>query len=252
VATLQTFENASSDVYPGGLATFKVQIESYVNSGQAAPASGVTISITASGASDGGTGTPVAATADGVLQLGDGLYSYDWPVPDDQAPGSYLVTWSGTRLSDSMAVTYQQACLVAASPLSVPLPGVYASVAQYRSWSGDTWTPDRRITIALQRATEDIDMALVSAVYRVDADGMPQDASVASVFMRATCAQCQYVIAHNDDAGVKGEYASTSIAGVSATRAQSMQGRALPSVAPRALEILRVNGVLPAAALISW
>ena len=252
MATLQTMENASSDVFPGGLATFKVQIETYVNSGQAAPASGVTISITASGASDGGTGTPVAATSDGIVQLGDGLYSYDWAVPDDQAPGSYLVTWAGTRLTDSMAVTYQQACQVAADPLSVPLSGVYASVAQYRAWSGDQVTPAQRVTIALQRATEQIDVALVAAVYRVDADGMPLDAFVANCFMRATCAQAQYVIAVNDDANVKREYASTSIAGVSATRAAAMQAMALPPLAPQALAILRVAGVLPAAPLISW
>lgn len=252
MATLQTMENASSDVYPGGLATFRVQFESYVNSGQAATASGVTVSITASGAADGGTGTPVAATPDGVLQLGDGLYQYGWTVPDDQAPGSYLVTWSGTRLSDEMQVSYTQACQVAADPQSVPLPGVYASVAQYRSWSGDTWTPAQRVTIALQRASEQMDVALVAAVYRVDADGMPQDAFVANCFMRATSAQAQYVIAVNDDANVKREYSSTSVGGVSATRAQSMQGLALPPIAPQALAILRVAGVLPAAPLISW
>jgi hypothetical protein len=252
VATLQTMENASSDVYPGGLATFRVQFETYVNSGQAANASGVTISITASGASDGGTGTPVAATADGVLQLGDGLYQFAWSVPDDQAPGSYLVTWSGTRLTDSMQVSYTQACNVAADPQSVPLPGVYASAAQYRAWSGDTWTPAQRITVALQRASEQIDVALVAAVYRVDADGMPQDAFVTSCFMRATCAQAQYIIAVNDDANVKREYSSTNVAGVSATRAAAMQGLALPPIAPQALAILRVAGVLPAAPLISW
>jgi hypothetical protein len=252
VATLQTQENASSDVYPGGLATFRVQFESYINSGQAASASGVTISITASGASDGGTGTPVPATAEGVLQLGDGLYQYDWAVPADQPPGSYLVTWSGTRLSDDMQVSYTQACSVAADPQSVPLPGVYASVAQYRAWSGDTWTPGQRITVALQRASEQIDVALVAAVYRVDADGMPLDAFVAGKFAAATSAQAQYVIAVNDDANVKREYSSTSVGGVSATRTAAMQGLALPPIAPQALAILRVAGVLPAAPLISW
>jgi hypothetical protein len=245
-------ENASSDVFPGGLVTLRVQFETYVNSGQAASASGVTISIAASGASDAGTGTPVPATAAGVLQLGDGLYQFGWVVPDGQAPGSYLVTWSGTRLTDGMAVSYTQAVQVAADPLAVPLPGVYASAAQYRAWSGDTWTPSQRVTIALSRASEQMDVALIAAVYRVDADGMPQDAFVANCFMRATCAQAQYVIAVNDDANVKREYASTSVGGVSASRAAAMQARALPPIAPQALAILRVAGVLPAAPLISW
>lgn len=250
--TIQTMENASSDVFPGGLTTLRVQFETYVNSGQAASASGVTVSITASGSSDGGSGTPVAATSAGVLQLGDGLYQYDWAVPADQAPGSYLVTWSGTRLTDSMAVSYQQAVQVAASPEATPLPGVYASAAQYRAWSGDTWTPFQRVTVALQRATEQMDVALTAAVYRVDADGMPLDAFVANCFMRATSAQAQYIIAVNDDANVKREYSSTSVGGVSATRAASMQGLALPPIAPQALAILRVAGVLPAAPLVSW
>jgi hypothetical protein len=252
VPTIQTMENASSDVYPGGLATLRVQFETYRNSGQAATATGVTVSIIASGSSDGGTGTPVAATAEGILQLGDGLYQYEWPVPADQAAGSYLVTWTGTRTTDGMTVSYQQACNVAADPEATPLPGVYASVGQYRAWSGDQVTPAQRVTVALQRASEHMDVALVGAVYRVDADGMPLDAFVASVFMRATCAQCQYVIAVNDDANVKREYSSTSVGGVSATRAAAMQGMALPPLAPQALAILRVAGVLPAAPLISW
>ena len=70
--TLAHYSNAASDVFPGGSVVFDVQFETYVNSGQAATASGVTVSITASGSSDGGTGTPVPATSAGVQQLGDG------------------------------------------------------------------------------------------------------------------------------------------------------------------------------------
>jgi hypothetical protein len=86
----------------------------------------------------------------------------------------------------------------------------------------------------------------------VAADGMPLDAFVASVFMRATSAQAAYIIAVNDDANVKREYSSTSVGGVSATRAASMQAMALPPIAPQAAAILRVAGVLPAAPMISW
>lgn len=252
MATLPTMANAASDVFAGGQCQLRVQFESYMNSGQAASAGGVTISITASGAPDGGDGSPVPVTSAGIQQLGEGLYEYDWSVPDDQAPGSYLVTWSGTRLTDDMLVTYQQAIMVAADPQSVPLPGVYASVNQYRAWSGDLFTPSQRVTTALQRATEQMDVALVGAVYRTDADGMPLDASLANVLVRATSAQAQYIIAVNDDANIKREYASTSVGGVSASRAAGMQGLALPPLAPQALAILRVTGILPGAPLISW
>jgi hypothetical protein len=250
--TLQVYSNAASDVFPGGQVEFSVQFETYLNSGQACGASGVTISIAASGAPDSGSGTPVAATSTGVSELGTGLFTYTWNPAVSITPGSYLVTWTGTRASDSTVVTYSQAVNVAADPESVPLPGVYASVAQYRAWSGDQWTPAQIISVKLQRATEQIDVALVAAVYRVDADGMPLDPQLANVLVRATSAQCQYLIAVNDDANVKREYASTSVAGVSAVRAARMQAMALPPIAPQALAILRVAGVLPAAPLISW
>jgi hypothetical protein len=252
VPTLAPYANAASDVFPGGSVNLLVQYETYLNSGQACSASGVTIGITASGAPDSGTGTPVATTSTGVTELGMGLYQYTWSVPENQVPGSYLVTWTGVRGSDSQSTVYSQAVNVAANPESVPLPGVYASVAQYRAWSGDTWTPAQIITVKLQRATEDIDVALVGAVYRTDADGMPLDAMLANVLVRATSAQAAYLIAQNDDTGIKREYASTSVGGVSATRSAKMQGMALQPIAPRALAILRVNGVLPGAPLVNW
>ncbi len=250
--TLQHYANASSDVFPGGSIVLNVQFETSVNSGQACAASGVTIGITASGAPDSGSGTPVAATSTGVTELGTGLFTYTWAVPENQAAGSYLVTWTGTRASDSTQVTYTQNCQVAPNPESVPQPGVYASVQQYRNWSGDTWTPSEIIQVKLQRATEDIDVALVAAVYRTDANGMPLDPGLANVLVRATSAQCQYLLDQNDDSGIKREYSTTSIAGVTATRSAKMQGLWMQPTAPRALQILRVEGVLPAAPLVSW
>lgn len=252
MATLPTQANAASDVYPGGLATLRVQFETYRNSGIACQANGVTVAVTASGAADGGLTDPVPATATGVTELGNGLFEYDWAVAPGLAAGSYLVTWTGARATDGLTVTYRQAVMVAADPSSVPLPGVYATVQQFRDWSGDQFTPDTRVAVALQRASEDLDVALVAAVYRTDADGMPLDAGIANCFMRACCAQAQYVIAVNDDANVKREFSATSAGGVSATRAAATAGRAMPPVAPRALSILRVAGVLPAAPLINW
>lgn len=250
--TLAPYSNRSSDVYPGGLLDLIVQFEDSVNSGQACAASGVTIGITASGAPDSGQGTPVATTATGITELGMGLYQYNWSVPESTVPGTYLVTWTGVRASDSTTVTYTQAAAVAPAPEAVPLPGVYASVAQYRAWSGDTWTPAQIIQTKLCRATEDIDVALVAAVYRTDADGMPLDPQLANVLVRAAAAQVQYLIAQNDDTGIKREYSSTSVGGVTAVRSARMQGGALQPLAPRALAIMRVAGILPAAPLVNW
>jgi hypothetical protein len=72
------------------------------------------------------------------------------------------------------------------------------------------------------------------------------------VLVRATSAQVAYLLAQNDDTGIKREYSSTTVGGVSAVRSAKMQGGALQPIAPRALAILRVAGVLPAAPLVSW
>jgi hypothetical protein len=249
--TLAAYSNAASDVFPGGQSVLIVQWETYANSGVECAASGVTITIAASGASDSGSGTPVATTSTGILEQGMGLFQYTWAVPENQEPGSYLVTWAGTPAAGNVT-SYQQAINVAPQPEAVPLPGLYASVADYRNRTNDQNTPTARVQVALQLATEDIDRALIAAVYRTDADGMPLDPQLANVLRRATAAQAQYVIDVGDDSGVKREYASTSIAGLSQTRAPSMQGNALRPICTQALGILHVSGVLPSAALINW
>ena len=251
--TTALYPNASADVWPGGSITFAVIFETTVGSHVGVAASNVTITIVASGAADSGTGTPLPTTSTGVLaQNTAGYYQYVWTVPPSTAPGSYLVTWSGVRSTDSVTVTYQQAVTVAEAPAPAPLTGVYATVAQYQAWSGDQFTPAATVAVKLQRASEQLDVALVAAVYATDADGMPTSPGVINTFMRACCAQTQYLIAHNDDANVKREYASTNVGGVSVSRASAMQAMALPPIAPQALAILRVAGVLPSAALVNW
>jgi hypothetical protein len=242
-----------SDVLQGGQITLYQLFETWIGSGQAAPASGVTIAITAATTPGGGTGTPVPATQSGILWVDDANYSYPWTVPAAAAPGDYLVTWTGTGGQDGATVlTYTQSLTVAAISSGLPAPGVYATPAQYMAWSGDTATPLSMVQVNLQRASEDLDRALMGAVYAVNASGQPTDAMVIDVFMRACCAQCQYLIADNDPAGMKRIYSQTSVAGVQASRAKDQQALAMPPLAPRALQILHTNGVLPSAVLIAW
>jgi hypothetical protein len=113
-------------------------------------------------------------------------------------------------------------------------------------------TPVSRVLVMLRRASEDLDMALVAAVYPVNANGMPTDPMVIGLLMRACCAQCQFLLADNDPSGIKRMYSSTSMGGVSQTRVPSMTGLQMPPLAPRAAQILHVGGVLPSAPLISW
>lgn len=243
-----------ADVLQGGQITLYQLFETWIGSGQACPASGVTISIVAATTPGAGAGSPVPATSSGILDVGDSSnYSYPWTVPATVAPGDYLVTWTGTGgQNGSTVLAYTQALTVAAISSGLPAPGVYATCAQYQAWSGDITTPEQLVLTNLQRASEDLDRALMGAVYAVNASGQPTDAMVIDVFMRACCAQAQYLIADNDPAGMKRIYSQTSIAGVSATRAKDAQAPSMPPLAPRALQILHVNGVLPSAVLIAW
>lgn len=244
--------NAQSDVRQGGQIALAQQFETFPGSGQPAPASSVTIGIDAATTPGGGSGTPVPTTTAGVTTQGGsaGLYQYTWACPASTPHGDYLVTWTGTVAGTT--VTYVQTVTVATEPAGAPAPGVYATVAQYRAWSGDQITPDALVSVRLQRASEDIDNALIAAVYAVNANGMPTDPMVINAFMRACCAQCQFLMADNDDAGVKRQYSSTSMGGVSQSRIPSATGNALPPLAPRAAQILHTAGVLPSASLVNW
>lgn len=243
--------NEQSDVVQGGQVVLYQQFETFVGSGYQAPASDVTIGITAAvGTPGAGSGTPVPIGSDGIQPMGPANFSYTWACALEQTPGDYIVTWSG--VVNGGTITYEQAVTVAAIATGTPAPGVYANVAQYQAWSGDTWTPAGRVQVMLQRASEDIDAALVAAVYPVNANGMPTDPMVIDLFTRATSAQCQFLLADNDPAGVKRQYSSTSMGGVSQSRVGSMTGLQMPPLAPRAAQILHVGGVLPSAPLISW
>lgn len=242
--------NQVSDVLQGGQITLTQLFETYPGSGQGAPAAGVTIGITAAAATTGGQGTPVETTGSGVIALSESLYQYVWAAPASTPPGDYVVTWTGTV--GATTVAYQQAVTVAAPVPVTPAPGVYATVPQYQNWSGDKATPFERVRVKLQRASEDIDRALIGAVYATNANGMPTDPMLIDVLMRATCAQAAFLLADNDDTGIKRQYSSTSMGGVSQTRAAWAAGNEMPPLAPRAAEILQVAGVLQSAALISW
>jgi hypothetical protein len=239
-----------SDVLQGAQILLTQLFETYPGSGQGASASGVTIGITAASTPGGGSGTPVATTSAGLATVSGSSYSYTWSCLASTVPGDYLVTWTGTVAGTLL--TYAQSVTVAAIPPSTPAPGQYATVQQYQAWSGDASTPASMVSVKLMRASEDIDSYLIAAVYPVNANGMPTDAMAIDAFMRACCAQAQFLIADNDDAGVKRQYMTTSVSGVSATRVAAMTAMSLPPLSSRAASILHTAGVLPNAVLVAW
>ena len=244
--------NQQSDVAQGGQVQLTNMFETSKGSTQGAPASGVTISIDATTLTTPGAGfgTPLPATSTGLQTVDTINWTYLWNAPWLQYPGDYLVTWTGTVAG--VTATYYSTVTVATTFTGAPAPGLYANAQQYRAWSGDQYTPDQVVIPLMWRASEDIDNAIVAAVYPVNQNGLPTQPFVVDAFMRATCAQAQFLIADNDPSGVKRMYQSVNVGGLSYTRAKGMTTSAFPLLCPRAAEILHVAGVLPSAVLVNW
>lgn len=233
-------------VSPGGTVTLTQAFETARGSGIPQPVSDVTITITL--AADGTR--VLGPTADGLQSTAESAFTYEWAPADGTTPGDYVAAFAGT--GPDGVLTYQQVVTVAAPPSLTPAPGQYATVDQYREYTGDTWTPGGRVQVTLRRASEVIDRALVGARYAVDANGMPTDPGILNVFTRATSAQAEFMLANNDPANVKSQYASTNVGGVSGTRTASAQGQAFPPLAPGAAQVLHTVGALPGAPLLGW
>lgn len=229
-------------VTPGGTATLTQMFETFYGSAQPQRVSGATVTI-----APAGSAPVVGPTSAGLTSVDEATYSYTWSPPAGTPPGDYLVTFAGTGPAGT--ITYVQAVTVAVPPQLSPSPGVYATVAQYQEQIGDTVSPDQLVSATLRAASEIIDGALMSAVYATDANQMPTNPGVISILMRATCAQAQFMIANNDPANVKSQYAYTSQGGMQVSRAASAQGQTRPPLAPRAALILQTSGALPGSPL---
>ncbi|WP_432026836.1 hypothetical protein [Streptomyces sp. 1222.5] len=119
---------------------------------------------------------------------------------------------------------------------------VYATPEQV--WTGQPPADADRL---LARASEDIDDALLTAVYRTDSAGVPTDPAVVTALAEAVRAQIEYWAATGDDGtGAAGKWDAVSIGPV------SLSGRKDPpaaagdvDLAPRAHRALTRAGLLP-------
>ncbi|ARF55999.1 hypothetical protein ACH4YO_23865 [Streptomyces noursei] len=125
---------------------------------------------------------------------------------------------------------------------------IYAAAEQFVAWSGQCAPAD--VERLLARASQDIDAALLTAIYPTDDAGFPTEAEVQIALAEATCAQVEYWLAIGSDGVTTAEqWDSVSIGPV------SLSGRSnvppTPAVvngvelAPRALRLLRTAGLLP-------
>ncbi|WKK26866.1 hypothetical protein QZH56_15470 [Streptomyces olivoreticuli] len=133
----------------------------------------------------------------------------------------------------------------------MPVRRVYATPEQLTAWLGTPAPADAERLLA--RAAEDIDSALLTAVYRVDTDGDPLDPRIVAALADATCAQVEWQLATGDDGtGAAGQWDSVSIGPVSlAGRSGRSAGSSGVELAPRADRALRRAGLEPGY-VIAW
>lgn len=95
----------------------------------------------------------------------------------------------------------------------------------------------------LKRASLAVSKATMTAVYDVDADGLPEDDQVAEALRDATCAQVEAWLASGDELGQAESYDSVQIGSVRLTgkSAAILGGQ---SLAPRAADVLHLAGLL--------
>ncbi|MCX4824243.1 hypothetical protein OG883_31180 [Streptomyces sp. NBC_01142] len=122
---------------------------------------------------------------------------------------------------------------------------VYATPEQLAAWTGQPAPTDADRLLA--RASEDIDDALLTAVYRTDDLGMPTDTKVIQALADAACAQVEYQLATGDDGtGAAGRWGTVSIGPVSlGDRRDAPQAAGDVDLAPRAHRALTRAGLLP-------
>lgn len=126
----------------------------------------------------------------------------------------------------------------------------YATPEQLATWTGQPAPADAERLLA--RAGEDIDSALLTAIYPVDEDGDPLDPEIRAALANATCAQVEFQLAGGDDGtGAGGQWDSVSIGPVSLSGRSSRTAAAGVELAPRADRALRRAGLTPGR-VIGW
>lgn len=109
------------------------------------------------------------------------------------------------------------------------MPRIYATAADLAAYAppGVTVPDEPEATRVLTRASERVDDALVSAIYRTNSDGTPYDPDVVEALRNATCAQVVEWLRTGDEHGDAGQWQSVGIGSVNLAR-----NTAAPTTAP--------------------
>ena len=121
----------------------------------------------------------------------------------------------------------------------------YATEGEFAAWLNPDPAPSGAARL-LRDASEDVDEMLLTAIYRVDEDGLPVDAPVIEALRDATCAQAWHRSEHGDDVEISMSSEAVSLGPLSfggGGAGKASQG--IPQHSPRALRILRNAGLIP-------
>lgn len=130
---------------------------------------------------------------------------------------------------------------------------LYATVAEYQAYPpGDTYTPTATVQGLLRDASRAVDRAAIAAVYPTDPQGYPLDANLIDTFKNATIEQARFLRELDDPTGAKQRLETVRVGSLNFQRAQGTAGLAMLPLGPRALEELRLAGVLPVAPMVNW
>ncbi|VXB82122.1 hypothetical protein [Aeromicrobium sp. 9AM] len=132
---------------------------------------------------------------------------------------------------------------------------VYATLADYRNWLDDQTVDVSDALFA--RASEVIDEVLIGAVYAIDDNTqLPTLTAQIEAIRDATCAQVQWGLANGDTTGTgtatewdSVAIGSVKLSGKKTLASSPMTTRSGASVAPDAVRVLRIAGLLPATVL---
>lgn len=119
---------------------------------------------------------------------------------------------------------------------------VYATAGELGTWTGQD--PPADADRQLQRASEEIDRALLTAVYAVDSTGAATDTLVIDALRDATCAQVEFWTAGDEEDDVLGPVQGISLGGMQVQYGAGPNRVAPTSLAPRAWRVLRNAGLL--------
>ena len=116
----------------------------------------------------------------------------------------------------------------------------YATTAELAAHGGEHLVDDDSPRL-LARASELVDSLLVTAVYDVDAQGYPLDDRVRDALRRATCAVVEWWHETGDPTGAGGQFTEAALGALRLKRAETASA---PEVAPSAVRILAIAGLL--------